>query len=98
MKKGFWWIYDFKSDKFIPKYAYNGAETQFKLEYYGRTYEQEEFMAKIRENSKLYPESLIQSVIDKFKEENEFIGTKSEILKYLKTQDDSEKFLIRKVR
>lgn len=91
-----WWIYNREADKFVPKYAYNGAEIQFELSNYGHSMDQREFMAKVKQNCKLYIGSAVNKVLDQIKQENEFIGTKEEILKYLEKQDKG-KFLIRKV-
>lgn len=92
-----WWFFNREADKFVPVYAYNGANVQFNLKYYGTTMDQNEFMAGFRQNCKRYVGSAVNKVLDQIRQENEFTGTKAEILKYLESQDESTKFLIRKV-
>ena len=94
---GKWWTYDISSDQFVKKFAYRGDTDQFDVRAFGRNYDQQRWMEQFKENCDVYNDRTIIKVLDKIRQENEFQGTKSEILNYLENQDDKTTFLIRKV-
>lgn len=94
---GKWWEYDRASDQFVKKRAYSGDNDQFDVRNFGRLYDQQRWMEQFKENCNIYNDRSIGKVLDKIRQENEFQGTKSEILNYLENQDDKTTFLIRKV-
>lgn len=94
---GKWWTYDISSDQFVKKFAYRGATDQFDVRAFGRNYDQQRWMEQFKENCDVYNDRTIIKVLDKIKQENEFQGTKNEILDYLKNQDNTTTFLIKRI-
>jgi hypothetical protein len=94
---GKWWVYNLETDKFIPKYAFNGADTQFNLEGYGNNWDRKNWMNSFEANCDTYNEKTIKPIIEKVKQSMEFRGKKKDILKYLDSMDDKSMFLIKKI-